>query len=148
MKPTYLEVTKEDLKSQNLLMRLEQEGFDTVTRDARPCIEILAKVGSKWNSLIVMLLGSGPKRFSEIRRLVSGISQRMLTVTLRDLERDGLVTRTVFPTVPPRVDYELTILGRSFRDQIARMGEWAMANATEIEVAQQQYDTSHSTDSW
>ena len=74
---------------------------------------MLARVGDKWSVLIVSLLGDGPQRFSEIKRMVGGISQRMLTLTLRGLERDGLVTRTVFPTVPPRVDYELTELGRS-----------------------------------
>ena len=77
--------------------------------------DILSRVGDKWSVLIVMLLGPGPRRFNEIRRAINGISQRMLTLTLRGLERDGLVTRTVFPTVPPRVDYELTQLGQSLR---------------------------------
>jgi len=74
---------------------------------------VLARVGDKWSVLVIVLLGDGPKRFNEMKRLVGGISQRMLTLTLRGLERDGLVTRTVFPTIPPRVDYELTALGRS-----------------------------------
>ncbi|GHA75172.1 hypothetical protein GCM10009007_15390 [Formosimonas limnophila] len=144
MKPTHSEVTKEDLKSQHLLMRLEQDGFEVVSREVRQKIEFLSKVGSKWNCLIITLLGSGAKRFGEIRRLISGISQRMLTITLRDLERDGLVTRTVFPTVPPRVDYELTELGRSFRDQLIQLGEWTAEHLTEIETAQKQYDARES----
>ena len=84
---------------------------DTASEDCRNLSSILARVGDKWTVLIVVLLGDGPKRFNEIRRMVGGISQRMLTLTLRGLERDGLVTRTVFPTTPQRVDYELTKLG-------------------------------------
>ena len=76
---------------------------------------ILSRIGDKWTVLVVNLLGQGPKRFSEIKREVGGISQRMLTLTLRALERDGLVTRTVHPTVPPSVEYALTELGRSLR---------------------------------
>jgi DNA-binding HxlR family transcriptional regulator len=84
---------------------------DPNTEDCRALSSILARVGDKWTVLIVVLLGDGPKRFNEIKRMVGGISQRMLTFTLRGLERDGLVKRTVFPTTPPRVDYELTGLG-------------------------------------
>src|SRR2546421_2349465 len=75
--------------------------------------EVLNRVGDKWSVLVVELLGDGTKRFSELRRSIEGISQRMLTLTVRGLERDGLVTRTVFPTVPPRVDYQLTAMGRT-----------------------------------
>ena len=74
--------------------------------------EVLSRVGDRWSVFVVCLLREGPKRFSELRRANIGISQRMLTLTLRGLERDGLVTRTMFPTIPPRVDYELTDLGR------------------------------------
>ena len=84
-----------------------------VAEDCRAVSEVLARVGDKWTVLVVSALGEGPKRFNEIRRALGSISQRMLTLTLRGLERDGLVTRTVFPTIPPRVDYELTKLGRS-----------------------------------
>ena len=76
---------------------------------------VLSRIGDKWSVLIVMLLSDGPKRFNQLRRMIGGVSQRMLTLTLRGLERDGLVTRTVFPTIPPRVDYELTPLGHSLR---------------------------------
>src|ERR1700693_3000099 len=76
--------------------------LDPTSSDCRAVSSVLARVGDKWTVLIVALLGDGPKRFNEIKRMVGGISQRMLTLTLRGLERDGLVTRTVFPTVPPR----------------------------------------------
>ncbi|MBV9262240.1 MAG: helix-turn-helix transcriptional regulator, partial [Pseudolabrys sp.] len=75
--------------------------------DCRAISQVLARVGDKWTVLVVSALGEGPKRFNELRRALGSISQRMLTLTLRSLERDGLVTRTVFPTIPPRVDYEL-----------------------------------------
>ena len=84
-----------------------------VADDCRAVSEVLARVGDKWTVLVVSTLGEGPKRFNELKRALGSISQRMLTLTVRGLERDGLVTRTVFPTVPPRVDYELTELGRS-----------------------------------
>src|ERR1700731_4955240 len=78
-----------------------------VAEDVRAVSEVLARVGNKWTVLVVSTLGDGPKRFNELRRALGSISQRMLTLTLRGLERDGLVTRTVFPTIPPRVDYQL-----------------------------------------
>jgi DNA-binding HxlR family transcriptional regulator len=80
-------------------------------RTAAAVSEVLARVGDKWTVLVVTLLGDGSKRFNELRRGLGSISQRMLTLTLKGLERDGLVTRTVFPTIPPRVDYGLTKLG-------------------------------------
>src|SRR6201996_6609444 len=87
-----------------------------VPEDCRAVSEVLSRVGDKWTILVVSELGSGPRRFTEIRKALGSISQRMLTLTLRGLERDGLVTRTVFPTIPPRVDYELTRLGHSLLD--------------------------------
>ena len=89
---------------------------------------------------MVSTLGDGPKRFSELRRALGSISQRMLTLTLRGLERDGLVTRTVFPTVPPRVDYELTKLGRSLLEPVSGMGLWARQNRERIQEARQRFD--------
>ena len=105
--------------------------------------ETLARIGDKWTVLVVELLceGRGPMRFNEIRRAVDGISQRMLTLTLRGLERDGLVTRTVHPTVPPRVDYELTALGRTLRTPLVAVAEWARANRTAIDEARKIFDT-------
>jgi len=82
-----------------------------VAEDCRAVSEVLARIGDKWTVLVVSTLGDGPKRFNELRKALGSISQRMLTLTLRALERDGLVTRTVFPTIPPRVDYALTKLG-------------------------------------
>lgn len=108
--------------------------------DCRAVSGVLARIGDKWSVLIVVLLGDGPRRFTEIKRLVGGISQRMLTLTLRGLERDGLVTRTVFPTVPPRVDYALTGLGRSLRGPVEAMGSWARAHQGEIEAARARFD--------
>src|SRR6202521_658703 len=95
---------------------------DADTEDCRALSSILARVGDKWTVLIVVLLGDGPKRFNEIKRMVGGISQRMLTFTLRGLERDGLVTRTVFPTTPQRVDYKLTKLGSTFWKAMEPLG--------------------------
>ena len=106
--------------------------------DCRGVASILARVGDKWSVFVIMLLGDGPRRFNEI--MVGGISQRMLTLTLRGLERDGLVTRTVFPTIPPRVDYELTDLGRGLWQPVEALGKWASYHQTEIEDARARFD--------
>ena len=108
--------------------------------DCRRFASILARVGDKWSVFVIMTLGDGPKRFNEIKRIIAGISQRMLTLTLRGLERDGLVTRTVFPTIPPRVDYELTDLGRGLSEPVVALGKWAMDHQTEIESARRRFD--------
>ncbi|MGJ4944590.1 winged helix-turn-helix transcriptional regulator [Bradyrhizobium sp. HKCCYLS1011] len=108
--------------------------------DCRGVAPILARVGDKWSVFVIMMLGDGPKRFNELKRLVGGISQRMLTLTLRGLERDGLVTRTVFPTIPPRVDYELTDLGRGLLGPVKALGEWAIAHRDRIEDARLRFD--------
>lgn len=101
----------------------------------------LSRIGDKWTVLIVMMLANGPKRFNELKRMIGGISQRMLTLTLRGLERDGLVTRTIFPTVPPRVDYELTELGHSLRVPLEALGNWALAHLPVIAQAQAEFDS-------
>jgi DNA-binding HxlR family transcriptional regulator len=108
--------------------------------DCRGVASILARVGDKWSVFVIMLLGDGPRRFNEIKRMVGGISQRMLTLTLRGLERDGLVTRTVFPTIPPRVDYELTELGRGLWQPVKALGMWAGEHQPEIESARARFD--------
>ena len=108
--------------------------------DCRGVASILARVGDKWSVFVIMLLGDGPRRFNEIKRMVGGISQRMLTLTLRGLERDGLVTRTVFPTIPPRVDYELTDLGRALCKPVVALGSWAFEHQTEIQSARARFD--------
>jgi DNA-binding HxlR family transcriptional regulator len=102
--------------------------------------EVLNRVGDKWSVLVVVLLGDGSKRFSELRRAIEGISQRMLTRTLKGLERDGLVKRTMTPTIPPRVDYELTKLGRSLLKPITGLERWAQMNREKIHAAQERYD--------
>ena len=103
--------------------------------------EVLNRVGDKWSVQIVALLGGGKKRFSELRLSIEGISQRMLTLTLKGLERDGLITRTAYPTIPPRVEYELTQLGHSLLKPITQLGEWAGKNRERIQSAREKYDT-------
>ncbi len=111
-----------------------------VPEDCRAVSEVLARVGDKWTVLVVNLLGDGSKRFNELRRGLGSISQRILTLTLRGLERDGLVTRTVFPTIPPRVDYKLTKLGHSLLEPVSRLGLWARQNRAAIQAARRQFD--------
>jgi DNA-binding HxlR family transcriptional regulator len=102
--------------------------------------EVLNRVGDKWSVLVVVLLGDGPKRFSALRRSIEGISQRMLTLTLKGLERDGLVSRTVYPTIPPRVEYQLTKLGRGLLMPITGLSKWAQRNRQNIQDARDSYD--------
>lgn len=102
--------------------------------------DVLNRIGDKWSLLIIASLNTQRLRFSELRRHIPGISQRMLTLTLRQLERDGLVTRTVYATVPPRVEYELTQLGGTLVDIALRIGEWAVRNHPTIEAARQEFD--------
>jgi DNA-binding HxlR family transcriptional regulator len=111
-----------------------------VPEDCRAVSEVLARVGDKWTVLVVSVLGDGPKRFNELRRSLGSISQRMLTLTLRGLERDGLVTRTVFATVPPRVDYELTKLGHSLLEPVSNLSSWARQNRAAIQQARRRFD--------
>jgi DNA-binding HxlR family transcriptional regulator len=111
-----------------------------VPEDCRAVSEVLGRVGDKWTVLVVVTLGEGPKRFNALRRAIASISQRMLTLTLRGLERDGLVTRTIHATVPPRVDYALTELGRSLLVPVAGLGAWARRNRAAIERARLAFD--------
>jgi DNA-binding HxlR family transcriptional regulator len=111
-----------------------------VPEDCRAVSDVLDRIGDKWSVLVVVMLGDGPKRFNELRRSIASISQRMLTLTLRGLERDGLVTRTVFPTIPPRVDYELTRLGLSLLRPVGALGAWARANHAKIVEARREFD--------
>ncbi len=140
MKPEHIDVTATPVDSADLFARIEKGGVHSVAESCRPVTEILARVGDKWSVMIVRLLGPGPKRFNEIKRAINGISQRMLTLTLRGLERDGLVTRTVTPSIPPRVDYELTPLGHSLHAPIDALGAWAFANRAEIEASRARFD--------
>jgi DNA-binding HxlR family transcriptional regulator len=107
--------------------------------------EVLNRVGDKWSVQIVGMLGEGKKRFSVLRHGIEGISQRMLTLTLKNLERDGLITRTVYPTIPPRVEYELTKLGHSLLEPITGLAKWAGSNRIRIQDARNRYDSQKST---
>ena len=102
--------------------------------------DVLARVGDKWTVFVIGLLADRPMRFNELKRGIDGISQRMLTLTLRGLERDGLVTRTVFPTVPPRVDYALTDLGQTLIETLQGLGGWAIEHRPAIVAAREAYD--------
>lgn len=119
-------------------------GVTLSVHDAPQCTavnDILARVGDKWSVRVVMALADGSRRFNQLRREIPGISQRMLTRTLRGLERDGLVSRAVTPSVPPRVDYALTPLGTSLCDPVARLGNWAIANIGKVEAARAVFDS-------
>ena len=108
--------------------------------DCRAISDVLARIGDKWSVLVVSRLGEGAMRFNELRRSIGGISQRMLTLTLRGLERDGLLTRTVFATVPPRVEYALTPLGRDLLAPVSALGDWALRNQAKIARARERFD--------
>ncbi|RMI34907.1 winged helix-turn-helix transcriptional regulator [Nocardia stercoris] len=103
--------------------------------------EVLDRVGDKWSMLVLDLLAGGPKRYSELQRAIDGISQRMLTLTLRSLERDGLVRRTVTPTSPPRVDYALTTVGATLSDQVRALIEWSEQHRDYVAESRVRYDT-------
>jgi DNA-binding HxlR family transcriptional regulator len=108
-----------------------------------PVRDVLGRVGDKWSVFVVILLKDGPMRFNELRRSIEGISQRMLTLTLRGLERDGLVTRTVTPSTPPRVDYALTTSGRTLLGPLQSLVEWAEGIRPTIRNARSRYDKLH-----
>ena len=112
----------------------------------RPIREILDLVGDKWSLLLIGVLSDGTRRFSELHHSIEGISQRMLTRTLRELERSGLVTRTVKPTVPPSVYYDLTNSGRMLLEHVKGLTDWARANYDDIQNAKARYDSKNPTD--
>ncbi|MET0412454.1 MAG: helix-turn-helix domain-containing protein [Polyangiaceae bacterium] len=103
--------------------------------------DILDRVGDKWSVLVVVLLGEGAQRFSALKRALDGISQRMLTATLRGLERDGLVKRTVHPTNPPQVEYELTPIGRTLLEPVKVLAVWAQGHRAQIYAARATFDS-------
>jgi DNA-binding HxlR family transcriptional regulator len=105
--------------------------------------EVLQRVGDKWSVYVIALLGQGTKRFSELHRSIDGITSRMLTVTLRGLERDGIVSRTIHPVIPPRVEYELTPMGRTLLDTIGQLVSWTDSHLPEIDAARAAYDARH-----
>ena len=102
---------------------------------------MLSRIGDKWSILIIAHLAEGPLRFNILRRTIGQISQRMLTLTLRSLERDGLVSRTVFPSIPPRVEYELTPLGRTLMGPVMTLIDWSLIHQGEVEKARSEYES-------
>lgn len=120
--------------------QLGLESFDPQSERCRSINGVLQRIGDKWSMLVVASLSNGPRRFSELLREIKPISQRMLTLTLRSLERDGLVSRTVTPTIPPRVDYELTVMGHSLQEPVLALAQWAVAHMPSIIEAQMVFD--------
>lgn len=110
-------------------------GDPTVLRD------LLARIGDKWSLFVIGLLESGPLRFTALRALIPGISQRMLTVTVRNLERDGLISRTIYAEVPPRVEYALTELGATLRDPVVALANWAAEHEAQITQNRDRFDS-------
>jgi DNA-binding HxlR family transcriptional regulator len=115
------------------------KNFAECKRTAVPMNEILSRIGGKWTVYVIMGLSAGPMRFSELKRHIEGVSQKMLTATLRDLEEDGFVTRSVTPVIPPRVDYELTEMGLELRKPLAAVGQWARENSARVTAARERY---------
>lgn len=113
--------------------------FAECKRAAIPMAEVLSRIGSKWTVYVIMALTSGPMRFSELKRHIEGVSQKMLTSTLRDLEEDGFITRKVTPIIPPRVDYELTEMGLELRKPLAAIAEWARNNSERVMTARERF---------
>jgi DNA-binding HxlR family transcriptional regulator len=124
---------------ESLVTRTKPPHFAECNRAVVPVADVLGRIGGKWTIYVIMALTHGPMRFSEIKRHVEGISQKMLTQTLRDLEEDGLVTRTVTPIIPPRVDYELTEIGMELRTPLASIAEWTQRNGPIIAQSRARY---------
>ena len=119
---------------------IECDTSQPIDREACRLRDVLARVGDKWSLLVIYLLGDGTRRFMDLLRSIDGISQRMLTVTLRGLERDGFVVRTVHPVVPPRVEYALTPMGRTLLESVQPLMEWSVAHTPDVAAAQAAYD--------
>lgn len=128
------------MKSAQKLLHVPVSPPASQATDCRALVQLIGQVGDKWTVLVVGVLSLGPSRFNALMRDVPGISHRMLTLTLRALERDGLVKRTAFATIPPRVDYELTELGRSLTEPLRMLAEWAASKQSLIEIARHSYD--------
>lgn len=119
------------------------------TKDHSNCMamsDVLNRIGDKWSVMVVGMLSNRTLRFNELKREINGVSQRMLTLTLRNLERDGLVTRTIYPEIPPRVEYALTPLGETLKGPIGALWDWSAANHGAITEARHAYDRRHGAD--
>lgn len=121
-------------------MNVTEFPHDLHSTDCQKISQVLARIGDKWSVLIITLLAGGPRRFTEIKRAINGISQRMLTLCLRGLERDGLIKRTVYAVMPPHVEYELTPLGRSLTEPVIALGSWASDHIPDIDAARKAFD--------
>lgn len=120
--------------------QLPAEPEDDEHSECRAAGQILDRIGDKWSVMVVGFLSKGPMRFNAMMRAIGGVSHRMLTLTLRGLERDGLVKRTAFPTIPPKVEYELTELGRSLIKPLRALATWAQHNRPAVEAAREKFD--------
>jgi DNA-binding HxlR family transcriptional regulator len=121
-------------------MKMTATGKPDMLSDCRHVLPVLSRVGDKWTVLVIVVLRNSPHRFNELKRSIDGISQQMLTRTLKALERDGMVIRTTFPTMPPQVQYELSELGKSLSEPVLALGKWAYDNLSSIDKAQVRYD--------
>lgn len=131
------------MKASNSVNRMGGPGWEDYG-DCRAVLQVLDRIGDKWTVMVVGALAEGPMRFNAIMRLIDGVSHRMLTLTLRSLERDGLVKRTAYATIPPKVEYELTELGRSLIEPLTAIGAWAQRNRPAIEAARARFDAAKS----
>ncbi len=114
--------------------------YDRQTSECEPIREMLSRVGDKWSVVVLGVLGNEPMRFKALHRAIHGISERVLIVSLRNLERDGLVLRTVYPAVPPRVEYAVTARGRSLREALQPIAAWVQTNQAEIDESRRRFD--------
>jgi len=128
------------MSAQQLIERLKQWQGQAIPPGACPVRDVIDHLGDKWSTLLIIVLADGPQRFNAIKRAVPDISQRMLTQTLRDLQRDGLITRQVFPTLPPSVEYRLSDMGESLLEPLAALIGWAEAHHPVIRQARAAYD--------
>jgi len=120
---------------------LELEGATPDEESCRHVLQVLSRIGDKWTVLVISQLRDRPLRYGELQRAVTGISQRMLTLTVRALERDGLLTRTVYPTIPPQVEYALTDLGRTLLDPVLAVAQWAIDHRHDVEAARSRHES-------
>lgn len=125
--------------------RMVEPGWEDYA-DCRLVLEVLDRIGDKWTVMVVGALAKGPMRFNAIMRVIDGVSHRMLTLTLRSLERDGLVKRTAYATIPPKVEYDLTKLGRSLIEPLKTLATWAQRNRPAIEAARAQFEAEKADD--
>ena len=133
-------IRKYSMDTDNIIEKSTQKEVASTFQAQCPTRQILNRIADKWTVLVVILLESDVKRFSQLRREIEGISQKMLTQTLRGLERDGLVTRKIYAAVPPHVEYALTPLGHTLKDLLYAIKTWSETNIEAVLAAQKQYD--------